>query len=217
MTNNKITSFFQVAKSSKRGKPSHDTSSGEVKETPGIPRQRGLVSTGTDNNADAASGTSVQNEGVHATTTTATAAKRLKVSSECHEEVQQLLMHLNDSSAHGASGKSDCSTATSWKMALQHHLDSTSFRTLSKFVATERNKYTIYPPTQYIWSALNLCPLHHVKVVIVGQDPYHGPGQAHGLSFSVRPGCPIPPSLKNMYASKMDIIAVIVQGVTFHL
>lgn len=88
-----------------------------------------------------------------------------------------------------------------WRQALQAKLFKTpAFARLAKFVATEQQgKHTIYPPPQDIWTSLNLCTLDQVKVVIVGQDPYHGPGQAHGLCFSVKPGHAIPPSLRNIY------------------
>jgi uracil-DNA glycosylase len=62
-----------------------------------------------------------------------------------------------------------------------------------------RNAYTVYPPLPDVFSAFNWTPLHKVKVVIVGQDPYHGPGQAHGLCFSVKRGVQVPPSLRNIY------------------
>lgn len=74
-----------------------------------------------------------------------------------------------------------------------------SFIRLAKYVATEQAKHTIYPPPSNIWTSLQTCPIDKVKVVIVGQDPYHGPNQAHGLCFSVKPGNPIPPSLRNIY------------------
>ena len=189
----KITSFFQVTKSSKREKPSNI--GGDIETSLGVThRQRNLESKDS---------TVVQQQDDGDSPST-TSTKRVKVASET-DEVQQLLMYLNDSVHSIESNKADGTTSTttttteSWKAALQPHLESKHFQTLSKFVATERMKYIIYPPTPFIWSALNMCPLHNVKVVIVGQDPYHGPNQAHGLSFSVLPGCPIPPSLKNMY------------------
>ncbi|XP_036367980.1 uracil-DNA glycosylase [Octopus sinensis] len=70
---------------------------------------------------------------------------------------------------------------------------------LSKFVAAERNKHTIYPPANEVFSWTQLCPLKDIKVIIVGQDPYHGKNQAHGLCFSVKPGVKTPPSLVNIY------------------
>ena len=73
------------------------------------------------------------------------------------------------------------------------------FKSLMAFVASERAKYTVYPPIDEVYSAFELCPFNKVRVVIIGQDPYHGPGQAHGLAFSVKKGVDIPPSLKNVY------------------
>jgi uracil-DNA glycosylase len=87
----------------------------------------------------------------------------------------------------------------SWQKSLNRTFDSASFRQLAQFVANERVGKTIYPPAQDTFAALTLTPLERVRVVIVGQDPYHGPGQAHGLCFSVLPGQAIPPSLKNIY------------------
>mmetsp|Transcript_24756 Transcript_24756/g.68461 ORF Transcript_24756/g.68461 Transcript_24756/m.68461 type:complete len:322 (-) Transcript_24756:243-1208(-) len=92
-----------------------------------------------------------------------------------------------------------------WKNALMKKTFQTpAFERLAKFVTQERQQHTIYPPPRDTWSALNLCPLNDVKVVILGQDPYHGPGQAHGLCFSVLPRQAIPPSLKNMYLELMN-------------
>ena len=196
---NKITSFFQVNKSSKREKSNNPITDGGRKEGPGITRQRDLeCKDSTDGGNDTSTRIPIYDNGENSTTT---ATKRLKLSSEC-DEVQQLLMHLNEITPT-TSNQVDIINATRvsnglWTEALQNHFDSKSFQALSKFIATERMKQTIYPPPHLVWSALNLCPLHNVKVVIVGQDPYHGPNQAHGLSFSVLPGCPIPPSLKNM-------------------
>ena len=87
-----------------------------------------------------------------------------------------------------------------WRTALHDKVwTSPSFVRLAKYVATEQAKHTIYPPPKDIWTSLQACPLDQVKVVIVGQDPYHGPNQAHGLCFSVQPGNAIPPSLRNIY------------------
>lgn len=90
-------------------------------------------------------------------------------------------------------------TEKSWRDALTPYVASPSFTTLAKFVASERTHKTVYPPQCDTFSALNLVPLHKVKVVIVGQDPYHQPNQGHGLAFSVRRGEKIPPSLRNIY------------------
>ena len=87
-----------------------------------------------------------------------------------------------------------------WRQALHGKVFKTTvFARLAKFVVSEQAKHTVYPPPADIWTSLTLCSLDQVKVVIVGQDPYHGPGQAHGLCFSVKPGQAIPPSLRNIY------------------
>ena len=74
------------------------------------------------------------------------------------------------------------------------------FQEILQFVAQRRNSgVEVFPPAAEVFSAIRLCPLEQLKVVIVGQDPYHGPGQAHGLSFSVKKGVPPPPSLLNIF------------------
>lgn len=73
------------------------------------------------------------------------------------------------------------------------------FVRLTNFVRQEYQTTTVYPPGKLIFNAFNLCPFDQVKVVIIGQDPYHGPGQAHGLCFSVNDGVPFPPSLQNIF------------------
>lgn len=78
------------------------------------------------------------------------------------------------------------------------------YRKLFDFVGKEYSTHTIYPPGDDIFNAFHLTPLKDVKCVIIGQDPYHGPGQAHGLSFSVKPGVEIPPSLINIYKELHD-------------
>lgn len=88
---------------------------------------------------------------------------------------------------------------SSWKEQLQPEFDKEYFANLTSFVAREYASYTCYPPGRQIFAAFNLCPFDRVKVVIIGQDPYHGPGQAMGLSFSVNPGVPLPPSLRNIF------------------
>lgn len=90
-------------------------------------------------------------------------------------------------------------TSTTWKVALNKHFKTQSFRILAEFVEKERRSKVVYPPVSDIWTALNSCEIDDIKVVIVGQDPYHGPNQAHGLCFSVLPGQRPPPSLKNIY------------------
>ncbi|GAB4010582.1 MAG: uracil-DNA glycosylase [Bdellovibrio sp.] len=88
----------------------------------------------------------------------------------------------------------------SWMKYLGPEFDSTYMNEIRSFLAAEIKKgKTIYPHGSLIFNAFHLTPLDQVKVVVVGQDPYHGEGQAHGLSFSVRPGVQIPPSLQNIY------------------
>lgn len=87
----------------------------------------------------------------------------------------------------------------SWGKVLQHEFDQSYFKELTDFVRAEYSTKPIYPPASLIFNAFDQCPFHDVKVVIIGQDPYHGPGQAHGLCFSVPPGIDVPPSLVNIY------------------
>jgi uracil-DNA glycosylase len=88
----------------------------------------------------------------------------------------------------------------SWKQALSEELKMPYLRNLSAFLEEERKGVVpIYPPSECVFNAFAKCPFHAAKVVIVGQDPYHGQGQAHGLSFSVPHGIAIPPSLKNIF------------------
>ncbi len=88
---------------------------------------------------------------------------------------------------------------TSWKKRLKTEIESDYFRELNTFVDDEYSKNVIYPPSEKIFNAFNLCPFDSVKVVILGQDPYHGEGQAHGLCFSVNNGVQHPPSLVNIF------------------
>lgn len=87
----------------------------------------------------------------------------------------------------------------SWKPRLQPQFDSPYFGQLAQFVRQEYASGIIYPAAKNIFRAFDLCPFDKVKVVILGQDPYHEPGQAHGLCFSVGDGVQLPPSLKNIY------------------
>ncbi len=88
---------------------------------------------------------------------------------------------------------------SSWKTALRQEFDSDYFVALKAFLVAEKRSYTIYPPGRQIFSAFNHTPFDKVRVVILGQDPYHGPGQAHGLCFSVPEGVRPPPSLVNIF------------------
>ena len=86
-----------------------------------------------------------------------------------------------------------------WKEQLQQEFDKPYFAQLTAAVRQEYGAGTCYPPGPFIFNAFNLCPFDKVKVVIIGQDPYHEPGQAHGLSFSVQDGVLFPPSLQNIF------------------
>ncbi len=93
---------------------------------------------------------------------------------------------------------------TSWKEVLEEEWDKPYFQELQEFLNKEYKEYTIYPERSDIGNALRLTPYEEVRVVILGQDPYHGLGQAHGLSFSVQPGVAIPPSLRNIFKELSD-------------
>ncbi|MBO7338387.1 MAG: uracil-DNA glycosylase [Paludibacteraceae bacterium] len=93
----------------------------------------------------------------------------------------------------------DVKIENSWKEALKDEFEKPYFATLCEFVRQEYKSFTIYPPAGLIFNAFNLCPIDKIKVVIIGQDPYHEPGQAHGLCFSVNDGIKYPPSLQNIY------------------
>ncbi|WP_080843782.1 uracil-DNA glycosylase [Cytobacillus gottheilii] len=86
-----------------------------------------------------------------------------------------------------------------WQEILKAEMEKPYFQQLIEFIEKEYEQETIYPPKQDIFNSLNDTAFADTKVVLLGQDPYHGPGQAHGLSFSVKPGVKIPPSLRNMY------------------
>ena len=87
----------------------------------------------------------------------------------------------------------------SWKKHLAPEFEKDYFVQLTDFIRNEYAHTTVYPPGRLIFNAFNLCPFDRVKVVIIGQDPYHGPGQAHGLCFSVNDGIAFPPSLQNIF------------------
>ena len=93
----------------------------------------------------------------------------------------------------------DVKIEESWKAQLQDEFEKNYFRQLTDAVREEYQSGTCYPPGSLIFNAFNLCPFDKVKVVIIGQDPYHEPRQAHGLSFSVQDGVPFPPSLQNIF------------------
>ncbi|MBW6489605.1 MAG: uracil-DNA glycosylase [Lentimicrobium sp.] len=87
----------------------------------------------------------------------------------------------------------------SWKQVLSEEFSSPYFQDLKEFLIEEKKKYRIYPPGNQIFEAFNKTPFDKVKIVLLGQDPYHGDGQAHGLCFSVPSGVDFPPSLQNIF------------------
>ncbi len=91
-----------------------------------------------------------------------------------------------------------------WLPALSEEFKKPYYKSLFQFVKAEYNTTMVFPPADDIFNAFHLTPLEKVKVVIIGQDPYHEPGQAHGLCFSVKPGVDIPPSLENIYKELQD-------------
>lgn len=93
----------------------------------------------------------------------------------------------------------DVRISPSWRVRLQPEFDKPYFHDLVEFVRKEHGSQTVYPPGREIFAAFDACPFEEVKVVIIGQDPYHGPGQANGLCFSVRDGVRMPPSLVNIF------------------
>lgn len=86
-----------------------------------------------------------------------------------------------------------------WSQVLAEELQQPYLQALNAFLTEERSQYTVFPAESDMFSAFALTPYQQVKVLLLGQDPYHNDGQAHGLSFSVRPGVPHPPSLRNMF------------------
>ncbi len=95
--------------------------------------------------------------------------------------------------------KSEVEIHESWKKVLNEQFNAPYFTELKAFLVNEKKKHLVYPPGNQIFSAFNHCPFDKLKVVIIGQDPYHGAGQANGLCFSVSPGIRKPPSLVNVF------------------
>jgi len=98
----------------------------------------------------------------------------------------------------------DVSIEQSWKEQLKDEFEADYFKELASKVREAYTSKTVYPPPKQLFNAFDLCPFDQVKVVIIGQDPYHGPNQAHGLCFSVQDGVVVPPSLKNIYKEIRD-------------
>ena len=103
----------------------------------------------------------------------------------------------------------DVKIEPTWKEVLQDEFNKPYFELLTHFVRKEYETQTIYPPAKLIFNAFNLCPFDKAKVVIIGQDPYHGYGQAHGLCFSVNDGVPFPPSLINIFKEIEDDLHIV--------
>lgn len=97
---------------------------------------------------------------------------------------------------------------SSWKEVLQNEFSAPYFATLKEFLLEEKKKFVIYPPGKLIFNAFNHTPFGQVRVVILGQDPYHGKGQAHGLCFSVPEGITPPPSLVNIFKELHDDLGI---------
>lgn len=95
-----------------------------------------------------------------------------------------------------------------WQTVLEQEMTKDYFKQLTRFLEKEYASKTIYPPKEEVFNALALTNYEDVRVVILGQDPYHGPGQAEGLSFSVKSGMPLPPSLRNIYKELADDLKV---------
>jgi uracil-DNA glycosylase len=95
-----------------------------------------------------------------------------------------------------------------WRDALTPHLDPAATAALGAFVAAEYAGHAVYPPLADLFAAYRLCAPDDCRVLILGQDPYHGPGQAHGLSFSVREGVRVPPSLRNVFKELAEDVGV---------
>lgn len=95
-----------------------------------------------------------------------------------------------------------------WKSHLSEQFEQPYMKELRKTLVTRAKSATIYPPPDRCFTAFNLTPFDQVKVVILGQDPYHGANQAHGLCFSVLPGVPIPPSLRNVYKELKEDLGI---------
>jgi uracil-DNA glycosylase len=95
-----------------------------------------------------------------------------------------------------------------WREALEPLLDPAATAALGEFVEAEYAAHTVYPPIEDLFAAYRLCPPECARVLILGQDPYHGSGQAHGLSFSVRDGVRVPPSLRNVFKELADDLGI---------
>ncbi|KAK2837284.1 hypothetical protein Q5P01_014496 [Channa striata] len=105
-----------------------------------------------------------------------------------------------------SSGQTPPGFGQSWRKGLSGEFGKPYFKQLMTFVSEERKRHTVHPPAEQVFTWTQMCDIRDVKVVILGQDPYHGPNQAHGLCFSVKRPVPPPPSLENMYKELMSDI-----------
>lgn len=120
------------------------------------------------------------------------------------DTAQRLQLKINSISASNSAMSRNI--GLTWFKALQDEFEKKYFKELGQFVEKERKASIIYPPQDKVYTWTQMCPISEVKVVILGQDPYHGPNQAHGLAFSVMKGVEPPPSLKNIFRElKADI------------
>lgn len=136
-------------------------------------------------------------------------SKRPKLTESASESTPGTLTTVSVAATPGVSRREalarrlmNCMTEASWRTALASEFEQPYWKELASFLDAERTQFgpgEILPPEPLIFTALNTTPLSQVRVVILGQDPYHGPGQAHGLSFSVQKGVPVPPSLRNIF------------------
>src|SRR5574344_3012883 len=93
---------------------------------------------------------------------------------------------------------------SSWLTLLEDQFEQPYFKKIKEFLLNEKKSATVYPPSARIFAALDFCPISETKVIIIGQDPYHNPGQAHGLSFSVPFGVTQPPSLRTVFTEMQN-------------
>jgi uracil-DNA glycosylase len=113
-------------------------------------------------------------------------------------------LDLFDSAPDATDAIPEAVLPASWQPVVGAELQKSYFRKLLQFLTQERAAHTVFPPAPEVYTALRLTPYEAVRVLIVGQDPYHDHDQAHGLAFSVRPGVPPPPSLVNMFRELRD-------------
>ncbi|KAM8865288.1 uracil-DNA glycosylase isoform 3-T3 [Synchiropus picturatus] len=115
------------------------------------------------------------------------------------EEVDRMTRNKKLALEKLTSGRTPPGFGESWRQALSPEFAKPYFKQLMQFVSDERNRHTVYPPADDVFTWTQMCDVTDIKVVILGQDPYHGPNQAHGLCFSVKRPVSPPPSLENMY------------------